>query len=501
MSAVRAEWVKFRTVRGWVLAAVLAAIAIAGIGIAGGSQGTCFGDSCTQATGPGGEAVSDSFFFVHRALAGDGSLTARVSSLASTIYAPDSRPDGQRVVVPWAKGGLIVKAGPAAGSAYAAIMVTPGHGVRMQADYTQDIAGPSVPAAWLRLARAGSLITGYASADGAHWTRVGTVRLPGLPATVSGGLFVTSPQYSQTSVGVSQVSGSPSVSVARFDHVGVSGAGPGSAGHGWAGHGWAGTNVGGPGGGGGVPGPSVGYTRSGGVFTVSGSGDIAPATSGPSGLGVTLAQTLGGTLFALIVLAVIGATFITAEYRRRLIMVTLSACTSRGRLLFAKAFIAGLVAFAAGLAGASIAVPIGRSVLRSHGVYLPPASLPTEIRVIVGTAAVLAACAVLAVAIGTIVRRGAIAVAAVIAVIVLPYTLSVAAPVLPLGVADWLMRTSPAAAFAVQQTAIQYPQVDDVYSPAFGYYPLAPWAGFAVLCGWVGLGLAGAYQVLRRRDA
>ena len=78
------------------------------------------------------------------------------------------------------------------------MMVTGGHGVRMQYDYTHDTPGlpGAVSAAsprWLRLTRSGDTLTGYDSADGTHWTRVGTVTLAGLPATVQAGLFVTSP--------------------------------------------------------------------------------------------------------------------------------------------------------------------------------------------------------------------------------------------------------------------------------------------------------------------
>ena len=35
-------------------------------------------------------------------------------------------------LVPWAKAGIIIKASTRQGSAYAAMMVTGGHGVRMQ---------------------------------------------------------------------------------------------------------------------------------------------------------------------------------------------------------------------------------------------------------------------------------------------------------------------------------------------------------------------------------
>ena len=34
-----------------------------------------------------------------------------------------------------------------------------------------------------------------------------------------------------------------------------------------------------------------------------------------------------------------------------------------------------------------------------------------------------------------------------------------------------------------------------------GYYPLEPWAGFAVLCGSTALAMAPAAVLLRRRDA
>ncbi len=119
---------------------------------------------------------------------------------------------------------------------------------------------------------------------------------------------------------------------------------------------------------------------------------------------------------------------------------------------------------------------------------------------IAGTAALLAVAAVLALAVGAILRRGAGAVAAVIVAIVVPYILSVAS-VLPTGVGQWLLRITPAAAFAIQQSVPQYPQVSYDYSPANGYFPLAPWAGFAVLCAWAAVALGLAVMLIRRRDA
>jgi ABC-type transport system involved in multi-copper enzyme maturation permease subunit len=321
--------------------------------------------------------------------------------------------------------------------------------------------------------------------------KVGTTTLAGLPSTVQGGLLATSPQYSQTSLGLASVNGGPSQATGLFDHLSLRGTWPDGA--------WAGRAIGAPGGP--AAGSPGGFQEAASRFTVTGTGDIAPSVSGAAGLGVTIAQTLIGVFAGLIVIVVVGAMFMTAEYRRGLIRVTLAATPRRGRVLAAKAVVIGTVTFAAGLVASAIVVTLGQRVLRDSGVYVWPVTALTEVRVIVGTAAVLAAAAVIALAIATVLRRSAGAVATVIVVIVLPYLLTVAVPILPVGPTDWLARVTPAAGFAVQQTLIQYPQVSNVYAPSAGYYPLAPWAGFAVLCAWVVVALGLAAYLLRRRDA
>jgi ABC-type transport system involved in multi-copper enzyme maturation permease subunit len=161
----------------------------------------------------------------------------------------------------------------------------------------------------------------------------------------------------------------------------------------------------------------------------------------------------------------------------------------------------GSVTFIAGLAGSAAAVLLGERLLRSNGNYILPVSTLTEIRVIAGTAAVLAVAAVLALALGALLRSSAAAITAAITAIVLPYLLANTLAVLPAGAADWVLRVTPAAGFAIQQTLVQYPQVTASYTPANGYYPLAPWAGFAVLCGYAVLALGLAVILIRRRDA
>jgi hypothetical protein len=186
---VRAEWTKFRSVRGWVIAMIAAALltALALAALAGAANGTTNpGANPIVAIGPGGEAVTDNFNFAHQLLGRNGSITVRVTSL--TDGEQPGQPPGD-YSQPWAKAGIIIKASTTPGSAYAAVMVTPGHGVRMQYDYTHDIAGLSgTPSAasprWLRLTRSGDTVTGYDSTDGTHWTRMGTATVAGLPPTV-----------------------------------------------------------------------------------------------------------------------------------------------------------------------------------------------------------------------------------------------------------------------------------------------------------------------------
>ena len=492
---LRAEWTKFRTVRGWLIAMIIAALVTVGIGLLNHSScGTVTPGGlpvgCSALVGPGGEAVTDSFYFVHQPLAGNGSITVRVSSLTG-----QSR--GQAGLQPWSKAGIIIKASTRPGSAYAAMMVTAGHGVRMQYDYTGDIAGTpgAVSAAsprWLRLTRSGDTVTGYESADGTRWTTVGTVHLAGLPATVQAGLFAASPGSSQStsqSISGGGAAGGIGLATAIFDHVSLPAQRPVGT--------WAGDDVGGNAGNGAAVG--IGFHHAGGTFTVTGSGDIAPASA--DGGGTPIEQTLLGAFGGLIAVIVVAAMFMTAEYRRGLLRITLTASPRRGQVLAAKAVVIGSVTFIAGLAGSAAAVLLGERLLRSNGNYILPVSTLTEIRVIAGTAAVLAVAAVLALALGALLRSSAAAITAAITAIVLPYLFANTLAVLPAGAADWVLRVTPAAGFAIQQTLVQYPQVTASYTPANGYYPLAPWAGFAVLCGYAVLALGLAVILIRRRDA
>ncbi len=509
-SLLRAEWTKFATVRGWVIAMVASALLTAGIGIwaTSGYHGLPCGRilpngqevsaACpAPPLGPGGEMVTDRFYLVHQALPGDGTLTARVITLAGSTTAGVQ--GGTSTLQPWAKAGIIIKASLRQGSAYAAMMVTGAHGVRMQYDYTHDIAGQpgTVSAAsprWLRVVRSGDTLTGYDSGDGTHWARVGSVRLPGLTGVAQAGIFVASPDsVTDEDAGSTRAS-------ADFDNVAVSGTRAGTR--------WTGQDIGSGTSGSDASGSGSsanplggGYSQTGQVFTVRGSGDIAPVVRNAASSGRPADEGIIGAFAGLIIVLVVGTGFITAEYRRGLIRTTLTAAPRRGQVLAAKALVIGTVTFAAGLVGSAAAVLIGERMLRGSGFFIFPIGGLTEIRVIAGTAALLAVAAVLALALGVIARHGAGPVTATIALIVVPYFFTGPMAILHGAAADWLLRVTPAAAFAVQQVLPAYPQVSNAYLPQYGYYPLPAWAGLAVLCAWAAAALGVAMFLLRRRDA
>ncbi|MGW4823762.1 ABC transporter permease subunit [Streptomyces sp. NPDC004227] len=499
LRTLHAEWTKFRTVRGWVLAmagALLVTIVVGLLGTAAPAPGGRGADSASYPKGPGGEAVNDSFYFTHKTLTGDGTLTVPLRSLTGVAGTGTSKT--AQGAQPWAKAGIIVKESLTQGSPYAAVMATGGHGVRMQYDYTHDTADPSGKVSkesprWLRLVRSGDTLTGSTSTDASHWTKVGQAKLPGLARTVQAGLFATSPEAKQdTAAGAGF---SPAVATGTFGRPALTGD--------WSQGAWRGTQVGGD------AGTSGSYTNTtkggftqtdGGGFTVTGAGDIAPVVGGPvMGVGFSVENFLVGTFAGLIVVIAVGTVFITGEYRRGLLRTTMAATPLRGRVLGAKALVAGGVAFAIGLVAAAITMPIGERSARGRGFHVFPVTSATEVRVMVGTGLLCAAAAVLALGVGALLRRSGTAVALVIASIVLPFLLATSG-VLPPGVSDWLLRVTPAAGFAIQQTLPQYAQVLSVYEPSTGYYPLAPWVGLAVLCGYAALASGLAVVRLRGRD-
>jgi ABC-type transport system involved in multi-copper enzyme maturation permease subunit len=399
-------------------------------------------------------------------------------------------------VQPWTKAGLIVKQNTEAGSAYAAVLLTGGHGVRMQYNFTGDVAGRGGTAStadprWLRLVRTGSTLTGYESTDGTTWTKVGATRLAGLSSTVQAGMFVASPARETYEQHVGDIVGtsSPTMATAVFDNVGLQGSWPAGT---WT-HDAVGEGRG-------------DLEQAGDTFTVQGSGDIAPVVDNTGG---ALERTLVGAFAGLTVLIVLGVLFVTTEYRRGMIRTTFAASPRRGRVLAAKAVVIGAVSFVTGLISGAIARPLCAYLLRRNGNILLPVNRLTELRLVVGTAALLAVAAVFALAVGMLLRRSAAAVAVVVVLILMPYILSSVA-VLPVGPARWLLYL-----FSILAGVISNPHwhrhVQQIGPSSAGLaiqatvglhgLPIGPWAGLGVLGLWASGALLVGGLLLQIRDA
>jgi ABC-type transport system involved in multi-copper enzyme maturation permease subunit len=311
------------------------------------------------------------------------------------------------------------------------------------------------------------------------------------------GLFVTAPQITvyHEAVATRSGGGSPSLATATFDDVTFLHHGAGGA--------WRSTQVAPSVSASSYPSDGGGATRSDGTFKVSGSGDIAPWVEGPGGPGAPgypLEMALAGSFLGLLVIVVVATLFVTGEYRRGLIRTTLAACPRRGQVLAAKAIVIAGAGFVVGLVAFSVDLGVGEWILHSNGNYIYPVSVLTQIRVVVGLSGVLAIGAILALSIATIARRGAEVLAGLMVVFILPPFMSGSA-ILPDGLAEWVLRVTPAAGFAIEQTLPRYFQVSSVYTPVYGYYPLSPWAGLLVLCGYAAAALGLAAYLFRRRDA
>ena len=496
---LRAEFNTFRSVRSWLLAlsAVVISLILLPFVVAEASHGT----ATVMPTGPGGEAVTDTYTFVHQPLSGDGTLTTSITSF-SGMYTPLSNDSGngfgassqtqlgselQPGLAPWAKAGIILEPDTKQGTDYAAVMVTGAHGVQMQDNYTDaspgltGSVGPASPR-WLRLTRVGDVIMGYDSADGIHWTTIGTTRLTGLPQTVQIGLFVTSPLYFPTGSN----NGTPSVATATFDHTTPQGD--------FALHMWTGDAIAGlyPD----LQSAAPWHQSSADSFTISGSGDIALLVGGIVTTNWSGACIVDGIIVGLLILIVLAASYATAEERRE--SMHLVSVGSPQRVLAAKTVVLGSLAFAAGTIATALAEVITRHVLAANGIALFAQSATATAQVIFGTGLFLGLAAILVVALGSILRRRSLAVVAGLVLLVVP---GVIATLLPADPESWLMRFTPTAAFATLATLPQSNLVTDAYTIMNGYFPISPWGGLAVLAAYTVVALGGAMCLLPRHRA
>jgi regulation of enolase protein 1 (concanavalin A-like superfamily) len=136
-------------------------------------------------TGSGADIYGtvDAFHFVYQQLTGDSTITARVTGIQQAD--------------PWSKAGVMIRETLDANSKHALMLVSAANGTRFlwrssTGGSSGSVAGPVAAAPlWVRVVRAGNVLTGYQSADGVTWTNVSHQTIT-MGATVYVGLAVTS---------------------------------------------------------------------------------------------------------------------------------------------------------------------------------------------------------------------------------------------------------------------------------------------------------------------
>lgn len=161
------------------------ALADANIGVLGGTRTLSAGNRLITVAGSDIYNTSDQFFFTFKQVPNGSYVYTKVNSITNSD--------------PWAKAGVMMRAGIDANAAHVMVHVTPSMGVQFQYRTSTGasvvantpISGKAAPI-WLSLQRAGNVFTGYYSLDNVNWTQVGTVTIASFPTTVLEGVAVTS---------------------------------------------------------------------------------------------------------------------------------------------------------------------------------------------------------------------------------------------------------------------------------------------------------------------
>ena len=142
----------------------------ADVGATGTAGRAALSNGVFEVSGAGADVwgTADAFHYAYRTLDGDGTIVARVS--------------GIQFVNNWTKAGVMIRnsLSPSAAQAFMLVAAAAAKGVPFQRRTVDGGASTSSPGSlstaprWVKLVRAGTTITGYESADGAAWTRVGS---------------------------------------------------------------------------------------------------------------------------------------------------------------------------------------------------------------------------------------------------------------------------------------------------------------------------------------
>ena len=205
----------------------------------------------------------------------------------------------------------------------------------------------------------------------------------------------------------------------------------------------------------------------------------------------TVMFSVSGVYLGQIAVVALAVLSITGEYATGMIRTTFVANPRRRTVLAAKAVVVGAVTLGAGLLASVASFLVGQSILPSRGFVATPLTDPPALRSVLGSALYLAVLALLGLGVGTVLRRPAGAVTAVLGLLFAPL---VTAGLLPERLRELVLDYAPmTAGLAIQMTR--------PVGIIVGTVPVAPWTGFAVFCGYAAVALLTGFWLVGRRDA
>lgn len=224
------------------------------------------------------------------------------------------------------------------------------------------------------------------------------------------------------------------------------------------------------------------------ALTASGQVEVDPGQGGPPGFAGTdpVSTVLSGATFAVLIVAVLGATIGAREHSTGMIRTTLAAVPRRLPVLWGKLTTFVGVLGPVVLVGVLVSFFAGMAILDAGGAATVSWSDDGVARAVIGTAAYLVGLGLIGLAVGVIMRSTAGAIGTVLGAVLFVPTL--ASALLP-DSWDEVPKYLPSNAG----------QAFTSVSPADTL--LSPGTGMAVFAAWVLLAITGAAVALKRRDA
>lgn len=209
-----------------------------------------------------------------------------------------------------------------------------------------------------------------------------------------------------------------------------------------------------------------------------------------------------GVNFTQLIAAVLGVLVIGGEYGTGMIRSTLTAAPGRLGAYAAKAIVLGVTTLVVGAVGIALTAVVTLPILAAKGLD-PQLGSADVLLPMLGGAGYLALVAVLAFAVGAMLRNTAGGLATALGLLlVLPIVLQIMYGVTQgawlYNVMQFLPSTAGGRVFAYQGST-QQSMADSMADQ--GMLTLEPWQGLLVLLAWVAVALIGGALLLRRRDA